>query len=95
MNKAKKAIDNGLALMVTEWGTVNADGNGDVDYESVEKWISFMKANNLTHCNWSINDKKESASALLPDSNINGNWNEKDLTNSGKLAKSYIKNWRN
>ena len=95
MNKAKKAIDNGIALMVTEWGTVNADGNGDVDYESVEKWISFMKENNLTHCNWSINDKEEGASSLIPGSNIKGNWKEEDLTNSGKLAKSYIKNWKN
>lgn len=94
-NKAQKAIDNGLALMVTEWGTVNADGKGGVDYESTKIWMDFMKENNLTHCNWSINDKNESASALLPGSNINGNWKEKDLTNSGKLAKSYIKNWGN
>jgi len=95
MNKAKKAIDNGLALMVTEWGTVNADGNGDVDPKSTKKWMEFMKENNITHCNWSINDKKEGASALNPGASIRGNWNDTDLTESGKLAKSYIQNWEN
>ncbi len=30
-NKAKKAINAGLALFVTEWGTTDASGNGNVD----------------------------------------------------------------
>ena len=93
MNKAQIALDNGIALMVTEWGTVNADGNGDVDEKSTKKWMEFMKANNITHCNWSINDKNEGASALKSEANIKGNWTKTDLTNSGKLAKSIIKNW--
>ena len=54
-----------------------------------------MKDNHITHCNWSINDKDEGASALKPGANIKGNWKEEDLTESGKLAKSYIQNWEN
>ncbi len=95
MNKAKKALDNGVALMVTEWGTVNADGNGAVDPESVKIWMDFMKEYNLTHCNWSINNKEEGASILKPGTNSKGNWKDEDLTASGKLAKSYIKKWKN
>lgn len=95
MNKAQKAINNGIALMVTEWGTVNADGNGSVDSESVKNWMDFMKENNLTHCNWAINDKEEGASVLKPRANKNGNWKDKDLTESGKLTKGYIKKWEN
>ncbi len=93
MNKAQKALDNGVALIVTEWGSVNADGGGDVDPESTEKWMEFMKKNNLTHCNWSINNKDEGASALKPNVSLKGNWSDEDLTVSGKLAKEYIKNW--
>jgi endoglucanase/cellulose 1,4-beta-cellobiosidase len=95
MNKAKKALDNGIALMVTEWGTVNADGSGDVDVESTRKWMNFLKDNHITHCNWSINNKEEGASALNPGASIKGNWTDEDLTESGKLAKSYIKKWGN
>ena len=93
INKAQKAIDNGLALMVTEWGSVEADGGGKVDAESTKIWMDFMKKHQLTHCNWSINNKDEGASALKPNTNINGNWTDGDLTVSGKLAKEYIKNW--
>lgn len=93
INKAQKAIDNGLALLVTEWGSVEADGGGEVDPESTKIWMDFMKKNQLTHCNWSINNKDEGASALKPNTTMDGNWTDKDLTISGKLAKKYIKNW--
>jgi hypothetical protein len=93
INKAQKAIDNGLALLVTEWGSVEADGGGKVDPESTKIWMDFMKKNQLTHCNWSINNKDEGASALKPSTTMYGNWTDKDLTISGKLAKKYIKNW--
>lgn len=94
INKAQKAIDNGLALIVTEWGSVEADGGGEVDAKSTKIWMDFMKKNKLTHCNWSINNKDEGASALKPTADVNGNWTNKDLTISGKLAKEYIQNWR-
>ena len=93
LNKAQKALDNGIALIVTEWGSVEADGGGEVDPESTKKWMDFMRKNNLTHCNWSINNKDEGASALKPNTDINGGWKDTDLTVSGKLAKEYIKNW--
>lgn len=93
MNKAQKAIDNGIALIVTEWGSVDADGGGKVDAASTENWMDFMKKNNLTHCNWSINHKDEGASALKPTANTRGNWSDEDLTVSGKLAKGFIEKW--
>ena len=93
MNKAQKALDNGVALIVTEWGSVMADGGGKADAESTKKWMNFMKKNHITHCNWSINNKDEGASALKPTANISGNWSDEDLTESGKLAKKYIKKW--
>lgn len=95
MNKAQKALDNGVALIVTEWGSVEADGGGEVDPESTKLWMDFMKKNNLTHCNWSINNKDEGASALKPTAGKKGNWSDKDLTVSGKLAKKYIISWSN
>jgi aryl-phospho-beta-D-glucosidase BglC (GH1 family) len=91
--KAILAMDNGIAIMVTEWGTVNANGDGNVDAESVAKWMNFMKKYNLSHCNWAVNDKKEGASIVVPGSNPKGGWTEKDLTPSGKLTKGYIVNW--
>ena len=41
--KAQYALDKGLPIMVTEWGSVNPNGDGDVDYESVDAWMDFIR----------------------------------------------------
>ena len=92
-NKAQTALDNGIALMATEWGTVNANGDGAVDENSVNEWMDFLCENNISHCNWALNDKVEGASVLKSGSNINGNWTNNDLTTSGILVKDIIENW--
>jgi len=91
--KAEVAMNNGIALMVTEWGTVNANGDGEPNVESVAEWMTFMKKYNLSHCNWSVNDKKEGASIVKSGVSPKGNWTDEDLTESGKLTKRYIVNW--
>lgn len=93
LNKTQKAIDNGLPIIVTEWGTVNANGGGKVDHEFTEKWMKFCKDNQLTHCNWSVHDKEEGASILESGANEKGGWKEEDLTESGKLVRSIIQKW--
>ncbi|WP_192456958.1 cellulase family glycosylhydrolase [Musicola keenii] len=84
-NKALKALNNGIALFVTEWGAVNADGNGGVNASSVDTWVTFMRDNNISNANWALNDKDEGASTYYPDSLT--------LTESGKKVKEIIQNW--
>jgi len=92
-DKAEYAMNKGLALMVTEWGTVNADGDGSIDKASVEEWLAFMKKHKLSHCNWSLHDKKEGASILESGTLPNGQWTDDNLTETGLYVKSIIKNW--
>ena len=93
LKKAEYAIENGLPLFVTEWGTVNANGDGAVDSVWTMKWMDFLCKHNLSHCNWAITDKKEGASVLKPGASTKGHWKEKDLTESGKLVRSIVKDW--
>jgi len=92
-NKAQTAMNNGIALMVTEWGTVNANGDGGVDNTSTDEWMSFLQANDLTHLNWALNDKSEGASVLKPGANVNGGWSSSNLTASGTKVKNIVENW--
>lgn len=92
-DRAKKAMDSGIALMVTEWGTVNANGDGGIDKESTEAWLAFMKENGLTHCNWSVADKVEGASILKPGASEKGGWKESDLTDSGRYVREIVRGW--
>jgi endoglucanase len=61
-DKANIAMQKGLALFVTEWGSCNADGNGAIDYASTSEWQSWMNQNQISSCNWAINDKAETSS---------------------------------
>lgn len=93
MQKAKAAVNAGLPLFVTEWGTVSADGDGQANQEQTRLWMDFLRANNISHANWAMNDKVEGASILVPNANAGGNWQDSDLTQSGRLVRDIIRSW--
>ena len=92
--KAQTALNNGIALMVTEWGTVNANGDGGVSNSSTDQWMDFLSDNDISHLNWSVNDKSEGASILRSGASKNGNWSDSDLTDSGLKVKNIIESWK-
>lgn len=92
-DKALTALNNGIALFVTEWGTVNANGDGAVNAGEVDLWMDFLCEHDISHCNWAINDKNEGASALVQGASPNGSWSANDLTASGSLVRSIVKSW--
>jgi endoglucanase len=92
-DKAQTALNNGAALFVTEWGSVNANGDGGVNSGETSAWVNFMKANNISHANWALNDKAEGSSSLVPGASATGGWPSSQLTASGALAKDIIRNW--
>jgi endoglucanase len=92
-DKATKAMDLGAALFVTEWGTCAASGDGPVDRESVAAWMQFMREHGLSHCNWAVYDKKETAAIVLPRASSQGGWTGADLTPSGRYVRELVRNW--
>ena len=92
-NKASTAISKNIALFVTEWGTVEATGNGTVSREETSIWYNFIKNNKLSNANWSVCDKREGASIVKPGVSSDGGWSENDLTESGILVRNLIQNW--
>ena len=87
-NYADDALYDGIALFVTEYGTCDASGNGGYNAAETKKWWAFLDANKISYCNWSVADKVETASVLMPNADKNGNWAASDLTESGTLVKA-------
>ncbi len=89
---ADRAMAAGIPIFVTEWGSVNADGNGAISKQSTEEWFAWMDKNNISSCNWAVNDKNEGSSIFSQD---------KTLSETGYYIKDLIwertKNapWRN
>lgn len=89
---AQGALNSGIPLFVTEWGSVDASGDGGVNSGETWAWVDFMKKNNISNANWSVSDKAEGASALTPNTGASG-WTNNQLTVSGSLAKDIISHW--
>ena len=89
-DKADFARQRGVALFVTEWGTCDASGDRNFDPAESRLWTEWMDANGISSANWSLNDKAETASALVPGARTVGPWPEEELTESGRFAKAYL-----
>ena len=90
-DKAEYALNKGLALWVTEFGTCEANGNGPIDYKENEAWFAFMEKYGISYCNWSVADKKETASALKPHASARGGWTPKEISESGKMVRNKLR----
>jgi endoglucanase len=90
-NEIKKTMDAGYPVFLTEFGTCECTGNGKFDVDSVKEWIEFMDKNHIGWCNWSLHDKVETASALLPRADAEGGWPMSQLSPSGKLIRDYLR----
>jgi hypothetical protein len=84
------ALGKGLPVFVSEWGTTTFTGDGTIDYPETDTWLSFMKANNLSWCNWDYSDDANTpaSSALKPGAAALANWNE--TTAEGDSIRKYI-----
>ena len=80
-NKAQEALNNGIALFATEWGSVNANGDGAVNAAETWAWIDFFRDNNISHAGWAWHDKNEGASFFYGDGS---------LTPSGSIFKEIL-----
>jgi endoglucanase len=78
--------------MVTEYGTTEASGDGDVYEEDTKLWWQFMDEHHLSGCNWSVADKNESSAALQPGSSATGKWDKSSVTHSGTFVRAMLRN---
>ncbi len=88
-DKADAALARGAALLITEFGTVEATGNGALDHESSEAWWNWAEEHDIGWMAWSIGDRDETSAALKPGTLAAG-WSDDDLTESGRLLRQKL-----
>ncbi|MBR4839445.1 MAG: cellulase family glycosylhydrolase [Paludibacteraceae bacterium] len=86
--KAQKALDKGLALFVTEFGTSKADGSGGVFFDECDIWMQWMKERKISWCNWSFAGKNETSAALKGNSCESKAWT--NTSESGEYIKQKL-----
>ncbi len=95
-NNVKKAIDAGIPVFVTEFGTQEASGDGENDWGSSDSWMTFMNDNNISWCNWNMSDDSRSGAVyendMWPDDNQAAYSDPAYLKASGEWILDKIKN---
>ena len=86
MNNTEKAMKAGLPVFVTEWGTVEASGDGASGEAQNKKWQGWMDAHLLSSANWAVGNKAEGASLFTPGSTPESY----ELTASGEMVKGIL-----
>ncbi|WP_407456291.1 glycoside hydrolase family 5 protein [Fibrobacter sp.] len=87
--RAEQAINGGLSVFISEWGTGNADGSGDPDQgcnQCNQKWQNFANKHKLSWANWSASKIEEGTAAFQPSSTNTS----LQYTTAGNLVKSYL-----
>ena len=79
-----------LPVFVSEFGTCDASGNTGFNEEQSDIWIDLLNEHNVSWVNWSLCDKKETASLLKPLTTSRGNWTDDDLSESGLFIKNRL-----
>ena len=84
------AMKNGVALFATEYGTSSASGGGAYDPPETQLWWTWLDANNIGCCNWSVAALGETSAAFQPGASATGPWTDDMLKPSGILVRNYI-----
>ena len=92
-DRMEEAAKRGLPIFVSESGVTEASGNGKIDPESQQLWIDRMEKLKISWICWSISDKDESCSMLLPRATATGPWADDVIKRSGKLTRGYLQKY--
>ncbi|MBS7195500.1 MAG: cellulase family glycosylhydrolase [Eubacterium sp.] len=85
-DKITNALNNGIPIFVSEWGTSSADGNGGVFTDETNRWLNYMADKKISWCNWSLCDKNETSAALNQGANASDGLSNSELSDSGKIV---------
>lgn len=90
-DKVVYALNKGVAIFATEWGTCDASGDGSLDLGETQKWLDFFEEHKISDANWAVGDKREACAALQPGASGNGGWSASELTASGAFVRSSLR----
>jgi endoglucanase len=71
---------------------MEASGDGPIDEAEWKAYIDWMESRKISWIAWSISDKNESCSMLIPRASSFGKWPDEVLKKWGKITRETIRN---
>jgi endoglucanase len=102
MSNARYALEHGVTIFASEWGTSEASGNNGPFLNEADAWLDFLNGNYISWCNWSLTNKNETSGAFTPfvmgkttatslDPGADKVWAPEELSVSGEYVRARIK----
>ena len=89
MKKIARGLSAGLPVFVSEWGLDSQDA-AEEHWNETRAFLDYLEQEQIGWINWSLCNKDEGYSILLPDSHKLHGWSQEDFTDSGKFLLDYL-----
>lgn len=83
-NRLKDAINRDIPVFVSEFGITDASGNGNVDTDSADTWMSIFNNNNISTVCWNLSNKNESSALIKNSCQKTSGWSYDELSSQGQ-----------
>lgn len=83
-NTLHTVLEQNLPVFVSEFGISEASGNGNIDIDSANTWISLLEDNQISYVLWNLSNKDEASAFLKPECQKTTGFTEDDLSDEGK-----------
>ncbi len=90
---AGAAWEKGIPIFVSECAGMECTGDGPLNMEEWTSWIEWLESKKISWVNWSISDKNETCSMILPRANKNGGWDESLIKPAGRQSRKFIREY--
>ena len=90
-DRTDAAMAKGIPIFVSECAGMEATGDGPVDEVEWKAFLDWMEARKISWIVWSVSDKNETCSMLLPRASAEGNWTDDLIKPWGKISRESIR----
>ncbi|HLO60442.1 MAG TPA: glycoside hydrolase family 5 protein [Bacteroidales bacterium] len=90
-DRTDDAMKKGIPIFVSECAGMEASGDGPIDEKEWKAYIDWMESRKISWVAWSVSDKNESCSMLIPRASAEGKWTDDVIKPWGKLTRQTIR----
>lgn len=80
----KNAYEQGVPLLVSEFGTVANSGSGEPDIPMADQWIAMLDEYGIGYICWNLSNNKETSAMIVPECEKTSDFTLEDLKPQGQ-----------
>ena len=92
-DRVTQAVSRGVPVFISESAGMEASGDGPLDEAELQAWIDMLEQQKISWVFWSVSDKNETCSMLIPRAKATGGWTDDLIKPWGKLVRQALRKY--